>query len=100
MTDADNEEIVESLKRGQKTALELRVATALCQNNRVIRSMPSAEEIRRALPMAKSIITDVLDTCRMQLTAIENQQYKQMGMIVQARDEIWQARKMLEELKQ
>ena len=40
-------------------ALERRVATILCQYNRITRDMPSAAEIGRALPHARSLIKEV-----------------------------------------
>lgn len=56
-----------STKRGNKkvpespTDLETQVATIMCQCNRVIRSMPSPEEIQRMMPRAKNLI-DVVRT--------------------------------------
>ncbi len=43
----------------QMTALERRVATAMCQFNRVTRDMPREDELVRALSYARSLIREV-----------------------------------------
>ena len=50
-------EVVRELER--PTDLETRIATTLCQHRRITRDMPSEEEIRHALPMARAIIRQV-----------------------------------------
>ena len=39
--------------------LEIKIATRLCQFRRVTRDMPSMAEIHRAIPFARSIISEI-----------------------------------------